>query len=539
MRWLAGGSLLLSMACGQGGDEAPVYSIEPLDIRSQLVRLSVDLRGIHPAEEELLAIEGDHSLYGDFVDRYLEDGRVYERVRDVWNLRFLTRIGSAHGYSADDVTGAQVARAMDDEALRLVSRIFQFDLPYTEVVLADHTMGHPILAEAFGLDFPEHATNWQPAHYTDGRPHAGVLTMNTVWLRYPSMGGNANRHRANAVSKMLLCEDYLERPVVLSRAAVDQLVTDPESAINENASCQSCHSTLDPLAAHFFGFFKEDDDDYSVDYQPEREEVWREYSGKPPAYFGQPTANLTELAQNIAADPRFTDCAVRTMWEGISQRIYADDDWSELQAHRQVFLAEGMKLRPLLRSIVMSETYRAASTDDPELAERLATVKTVSAGQLASIIEGLTGYRWTFGGVDGMTTHGMGLPVLAGGIDGDFVTETSYEASIGLTFIQERLAAGAGWHVATHDLDPERTDEAILLLYVTEDDTPDDNPEAFLAQMEHLYVVVTGEALPEDAEEPAALLTLWNQLYSVEASPRKAWTGVLTAVLRDPSITTY
>jgi hypothetical protein len=276
-----------------------------------------------------------------------------------------------------------------------------------------------------------------------------------------------------------------------------------------------------------------------VDYQPEREEVWREYSGKPPAYFGHPTANLGELAQNIATDPRFVDCAVQTMWEGFTQRVYTDDDWTEVQAHRTVFLNEGLTLRPLLRSIVMSEAYRAASTDDPELAERLATLKTVSAGQMASIIEDLTGYRWTFGGVDGMTTHGLGLQVLAGGIDGAFVTETSYEASIGLTFIQERLSAGAGWHVATHDLDPDRTDEAILLIYVTEDDSPDDNPEAFLAQMDHLYIKVTGEALPEDAKEPEALLTLWKQLYSVEASPRKAWAGVLTAVLRDPTITTY
>ena len=114
---------------------------------------------------------------------------------------------------------------------------------------------------------------------------------------------------------MLLCDDYLARPVILSRAAVDQLTVDPESAINENDACQSCHSTLDPLASHFFGFFKEDEDDYSVDYQPEREEVWREYSGKAPAYYGVPTANMEEMAQLIAEDSRFVDCAVQTVFE--------------------------------------------------------------------------------------------------------------------------------------------------------------------------------------------------------------------------------
>jgi len=46
-------------------------------------------------------------------------------------------------------------------------------------------------------------------------------------MRYPSMGGNANRHRANAVSRTLLCDDYLARPIVLNRPAVDPLSLSP------------------------------------------------------------------------------------------------------------------------------------------------------------------------------------------------------------------------------------------------------------------------------------------------------------------------
>ena len=136
-----------------------------------------------------------------------------------------------------------------------------------------------VLAEALNLDYPVGARGWERAHYTDGRQHAGILTMSTTWLRYPSAGGNANRSRANAVSKMLLCDDYLSRPIVLNRAAVDQLTVDPETAISTNASCQSCHSTLDPLASHFFGFFVYDDEDPTeggaATYRPERRRASR------------------------------------------------------------------------------------------------------------------------------------------------------------------------------------------------------------------------------------------------------------------------
>ena len=46
------------------------------------------------------------------------------------------------------------------------------------------------------------------------------------------------------------------------------------------ASCQSCHSTLDPLSAHFFGFFSYDDDNnaFTGVYRPELEEGWRMFA---------------------------------------------------------------------------------------------------------------------------------------------------------------------------------------------------------------------------------------------------------------------
>lgn len=534
---------LLAPALLAGCGQEPEQTVEGLTLlspRAQLIRLSVDLRGIHPTEAELAAIEADPELYEQFVDRYLTDARVSDRLVEVWNERLLTGTGGTYGQGFDGASGSQVADAISGETLQLVRHIVDQDLPYSEIVLADYTMANPLLASMWGLDRAGDENEWGPARYLDGREHAGILTMSSVWLRYDSNGGNANRSRANAVSKMLLCDDYLSRPIVLNRAAVDQLTVDPETAISTNATCQSCHSTLDPLSAHFFGWFEYDDEmsDPTL-YKPENEKAWMEYAGRSPAYYGVPTASIREMAELMAEDPRFIDCAVETAFEGITQRSLTDADWEEFQQHRAAFVENDQTIKPLVRSIVMAPTYRAKSAADPELDERLATVKMVSPSQLNSIVTDITGYRWTFGGTPGLESHGMGLPVLLGGIDGSTVTNRSYEPSVGAVFIQERLAQSAAWAVVQDDLAPGREGDAKLLRYVTADDTPDSAPKAFENQIRDLYLRVTGFPLPEEAAEVHNLITLWRQLHSVEGSSEAAWAGVVSAVLRDPLVLTY
>lgn len=536
---LAGLSLT---ACGTEQKSDADSAIVALSPREQLIRLSVDLRGVHPSEAELAAIEANPALYEDYVDAFLDDHRFSGRIADIFNSRFLTRTGASYGLSASGFDMPAIVNAANNEQLKLVERIVENELPYTEIVTADYTMANPVLALALDLDYPEGAVGWEKSHYTDGREHAGVLSMTTTWLRYTSMGGNANRSRANAVSKMLLCDDYLSRPIVLNRAAVDQLTVDPETAINTNASCQSCHSTLDPLAAHFFGFFVYDDDSMFEDptvYRPEREEGWRLYAEKSPGYYGTPTSGLGELASLIADDQRFVDCAVKTVFEGLTQRTVVDEDWAELTDHLVAFEDSGLLIKPLVKSIVMADEYVAKDVLDEDLALRIPSVKMVSSAQLSDIVAAKTGYRWEFAGVDIVTNRSAGVPTLLGDIDGLNMTSRNYRPSVGAVFVQERLAYAAAWAVVDHDFDPDREGDAKLLKYVPWSATPDSHPDEFEFQMRELYRDITGLALADDAEEPAALVQVWRQLYSVEGSSKKAWAGVVSAVLRDPAILTY
>jgi hypothetical protein len=555
----------VAMLTGCQAEQGEQADFELQAPRDQLIRLSMDLRGIHPTEGELYQYENSDplardALYTDHVDTWIEEPAFVGRVEEIFNQRYLMRTGQVY-FDTDgmpELAGIDdriMADIIADEAMNLLEYVVANDLPYSEMVTANHTMANPELAAYWGIEYPaDGGGGWVPAHYTDGRPHAGMLTMSTTWQRYPSMGGNANRHRANAISKMFLCDDYLSRPIVLNRAAVDQLTTDPENAINQNAGCQSCHASLDPIAANFFGFFNYDAEDGidSTRYRPENEEEWRFYSGKEPGFYGQPTGNIAEFASKLAQDSRFDDCAVRTMWEGLTQREYVDEDWVEVGPHTELFADTDMNVRETIRAIVLTDSYRSVTARDPALGDRFVGAKVVSPEQLSSLVKQVTGYTWFFDGRDGLGNHSMGLPVLAGGIDSSFVTERGYTPSVGLVFIQERLAQSAAYYVAQHDLDPARSEEAKLLSYVTVNDTPESAPEAFEEQIRDLYLQITGRPLAAattegsgdsaveiEPREVVELIETWKTLYSVDASPTTAWAGVVSAVLRDPTVIFY
>ncbi|MEZ4238571.1 MAG: DUF1585 domain-containing protein [Myxococcota bacterium] len=540
-------ALALLPACAP--EEPTPDEVELLPAREQLIRLSMDLRGLHPTEAELVRYQQSQVPeldYAAMVDDWIESPEFVSRIREIFNQRYLVRTGDVYFDPSEaglgNVDDRRMADVISNEVMSLLEYVVVNDLPYSYMVTAPHTMANPELAAYWGIDYPQDAGGaWAPALYEDGRPHAGMLTMSTVWQRYPSMGGNANRHRANAISKMFLCDDYLSRPIVLNRAAVDKLTIDPENAISQNTGCQGCHASLDPIAANFFGFFNYDPEDGldSTRYRPENEEEWRYFSGREPAYYGRPTGNIPEFAEALAADSRFADCAVQTVWEGLTQRELTDEDWPEVSQHVQVFLDSDMNVKELVRSIVNSPEFKARGARDPGLAERLAGAKLVSPEQLSTEFTQLTGYTWFFDGRDGLRNNSLGLPVLAGGIDGRFVTQRSYTPTVGMVFVQERLAQAAAYYVAEHDLDPDRTESAKLLGYVTVEDTPESSPDAFEQQIRQLYLDITGVPLPDDATEPAQLTALWKHQYSVDASPTRAWAGVLSVVLRDPSVILY
>ena len=393
---------LLLLACSSGPDEqanedSPSSEITEKDNENSfesrmhlLQRASMDLRGIRPRLEEIAQIEAQPDSIDALLDAFLEDSLFGAQLRSHYSNIYLTRLDyyyvGAEDYGLSNEPG--FAQAVGEETLRILSHIAEEDLPYTEIVAGNWTMANHLLGEAWPLDYPETGFGWQPARYTDNRPTAGILSTNSMWWRYMSNTSNANRSRANAISRVLLCNDYLSKPIEFDRS-VNLLDDDAvRNALQTNPGCVACHHSLDPIASYLWGFFYFDYDSVhdTTEYHPEREFMWEETTEIAPGYYGEPGYILSDLGVQLAADPGLVECAVEQAFEIFLGRQPTAADTPRLTSYRKTFLDSGLKLKDLYRSILKDPIYRNLPSDDPEGS----SIKMVTTDQMASQIEDIT-----------------------------------------------------------------------------------------------------------------------------------------------------
>lgn len=525
--------VIFLLSCGTAEVETPV-ELEPapipqMDAVSLLTRASLDLRGVRPTVEEIEQVEADPEAVEVLIDGFLDDERFGERVLSLWSTVYLTRQDSwsvtAAQFGLDDQPG--FSRSVGEQPLRMLERIAVEDRPYPEIVTAEWTMADETLEAIWPLERQE-GEGWQPAVWTDERPEVGVLSSNTFWWRYMSNASNANRGRANAVSKVLLCTDYLTKPISFQR---DVNLLDAEAvddALKENPGCVSCHHSLDPLSSYLWGFYFLDyRSPWDIsEYHPERELFWQEFTGVQPGYYGTPGQDMSDLGQQLAQDPRLPQCFVEQSLELLLARESRLEDTAEMTRLREVFLAEDLRVKPLIRAVVDSPQYRAGDTDEPGYVP----VKLLGTDLLASSVEDLTGFRFTYLGYDMLSTDTYGLRTLAGGVDGNFVTSPATDPTTTMVLVQERLAQAAAQHAVETDR---------LFPHVDFGETPATDREAMVEQIQFLHLRVLGQRVAADGPEVEANLALWEDLYAIDADAPAAWTGVLTVLLRDPLFLTY
>ena len=516
-----------------------VEGIEELAPHELVVRVSLDLRGVRPSEAELSRIEADPGAYEALVDEFLADDRFADRVMDLFAEVYLTRTEqyfiNLTAYGVEDVPTPELYSAIGSEALQVLGEVARNDLPITELVTADWTMANEVTARLWPLDYPEGATGWQRAHYTDGRPAAGILAGSGIWWRYRSTDSNANRKRANQASRILLCNDYLVRPIDFDRNVNlldEEAIAD---ALKTNPGCVNCHVSLDPLAAYFFGFTSYNDDSTDAGrYHPARERDGEDVLGVSPGFYGDPGSSLADLGWQIAADHRFPQCISEQVTELLLRRDAELLDFERLTAHREALLQGGLALRPLFKSVVTSPEYMAAT--DEGLPGTQVPLKMVTPDLLGSQVEGLTGFTWTASGWNLLGSDLVGFLTLAGGADGSFVTKHARGPNVTLLLVQERLAEAASSHVVDQDL---LSDSPRLFDVLSPEVHVDDDPAGAAAQLQVLHRRIFGTTIAADGPEVEANLELWHDLYAIEADPVAAWTGVLTALLRDPDFLLY
>jgi hypothetical protein len=563
---------------------APAAELALLDPEAHLTRIAVALHGARPTPAELAAVRADPAALAGIVDGYLAAPEFGAMVRDLWNEVLLMRVEvprfvlPAVGPLADRGSDAEYLREVSEEPLRLIEYVAVNDRPFGEIVTADYAIASPLSIAVWGAT-PVPAepgatlpSGWRKVAWDSGQPMAGILSSGALWLRHPSNGANNHRGQAELVSDALLCSGFLARDVPLFN---DIDLSDAEvvkSALTTDPGCVSCHQTLDPLASHFFGFPRMAAGQVRKSYGPDgacekpergtcyplgeyREKQagsWRKKTGRAPNFFGLPSDDLRTLARQIADDPRFSMCTARRFYGYLMQVDPDDIPDATATALQDVLLGGGMRIKPLVKAIVLSDDFRAVGAQQGSVASGLVGRKTTRPEQLERLIADLTGFTWRatpgakggkgrgkgkkkadVGEVSMLGSDRFGYRAMAGGVEGYGVTAPSFAYNPTRMLVLQTLAAEAAAYVVEHDFAVDRPARR-LLGWIDDGDTAE---PAVRAQIVALYRRILGEEVDAASPEVDAALTLFTAgTAGAAGGARRGWSLLIAALLQDPQV---
>ena len=474
-----------------------------------MTRLSIDLRGTRPTIEELDASLKAGWSIEDTVANLQQDnqfGRVSaERWSEIFDTRQDETLFSADELGLDDEFG--FAYSVGDEPLRIIEEVIRRNLPWTDVLTADWTVLNKPLFDVYPAEWVGDASgaedDWQLARYTDGRPAGGLLVSNGLWWRYDTSLNNASRKRANQLSKILLCRDYLKIPVTFDSSIDLTSEAALQDAINNHPGCVSCHATLDPLAAFLGGVFarRKSDPLEMIYYHPEREDLSSIHLGVTPSWNGQEGQNLGDLGYIFTTDPNFSYCTVKRFSESLMGFELGDGEFDMLLSD----FKEHNNVGKLIRDIVLLDSYKLSQREGES------ALKRVSSTQLESMVESITGYTLYSEGYNLLRADSLGYSSM---IQGDSI-------SLPLILLQQELA-----HVASR------------YWFLESDKAPFDAStlKDLDDKVDILHRTILGiSATNQEMQDLEQYIELLEPLYST----REVWASVSTVLMQDPRFLVY
>jgi hypothetical protein len=519
-----------------------------------LARASLALRGVRPSIGELREVAADPSRLPELVDRYLATPEFGDTVRELHDEALLLRIRDRQYTlpAVDRLRGAtfdQVNDSIYGEPLHLIEYVVTSGRPYTDIVTADYTLADPTVARAWGLTYAGFG-QWTVVPTPD-RPRAGILASPALFMRYRSAGANYHRARANAVSRGLLCHDFLDSDISIDTSVN---LADPQvvaNAVVANPTCAGCHQALDPLASYFFPYPQGTLPVGSITaypfayYDPTAGDGWFGTTWRPPAYFGTPADGLAGLGAAIASDPRFARCAAIHFASYLTESTADALPPAWIAALQDHFTSAHYDARVLVRDIVMSDEFRTASDDDAQAALATIGYQKVRPPQLARMIEDLTGFAWTAdspavvgigpywrqGTYDVLDDDTEGYRVLAGGLDDYLVTRPVLTSTTTSSLVTRDLAYRAAAFVVSHDATAAA---GARTLFAGSPGAEPASATALRAELANLHARIFSELVdPSDGALDADEQLFDGALAAAHGDVRRAWIVTLTAMLSD------
>ena len=484
--------LLLLISCDPAPlTESPVEVISP---SAHLARISLDLRGVRASPEELQQVSQDPEKVQEYAELWVSEPAFAEQMAWHYNKRLHTAV-AMRSTPRRFVLSESQQRAMGWAPLEHVRQIISEDRDFGQVVTAQALPVSAVQAQTLGWTEPD--SEWAVEPVPDGRPMAGLLSSPTLWLVVDGDATSMNRQRANAVARIFLCADFLDREGEFEFALAPEDLQSSEQSTQTQAACQSCHAALDPLAAALGGFSErsvnepiEEAAAYST-FTQDWFRAWVE-----PAYYGAPLGDLAHLGEQVAADPRYGLCTTRFVAESLLGRPLSQSD---------PLLEWGPTSSVQARAVELVQTPEYRSVDERTLSnEQLYSVavglgRALGAGDLSETFEPLL---WS-----------PERRVLAGGGDDFAVIEDNTTPSLGhhlsMAWVARELA------------------QAVSLA------GPRDEAEV-RAQIVTLHTLILSRELQASDPQVDALWQLYQDAGAWE-SPEVAWDVVLQALVRHPA----
>jgi hypothetical protein len=557
------------VAAGQQCDAPGDVAMKPIAPNELLVRASMDLQGKRPAPAELDAIEANSDAYAGLIDQYLHTPEFLERVKDVYDDALLVRREDFTDEARDKTS------AIYGEALELIAYIIGNDHPLTEMGTADYTVANQLFQSdmrrmPYQME-PVTGAAWQPTHYLDGRPHAGLLSTSAFYEVWTTNDTNVNRRRANRWSIVFHCYNFLDTPVDVTRNVDNNDAAAVLSAVTTRTDCRACHDRLDPMASFLFptdnvdGLEDGDGTSFDTNFFSGNAERWRTANKRPPAVYGMPGTDLRDMGRLLVENDKFAQCQTQRAFQLLFLRKPKTSHELALanDIATQWKTSDNYNFRALVKRWMLSDAYtQRPQDDDPDWVRR------ASPERLETLVQDLTGFIWTRPPQDDeddsdpnsdpprtapvplLTTEEDAFKIILGGINGVSVTGRSTSLNASVVTVQRKVAALAADYVITNDLAlPDGQRKLLNGIAGTED--PATSEAAIRAALVTIAHRLYGAHFATDAPEVDNWVQLYRNLYAdttqagtgsnqVPGTPgQRAWRGTLVAMLRSPRIITY
>ena len=545
------------VATGQQCNAPGSEQLAPIPPAELLVRASMDVRGKRPAPSELDAIEGDPNAYDMIVDSYLNGPEFLERVKDAYDDALLVRREDDNDSARDETA------AIYGEAIELISYIVANDRPFTEIGTADYTVANALFqSDPDRMPYPMEPVvgmGWQPSHYLDGRPHAGLLSTSAFYEVWTTNDTNKNRRRANRWSILFHCYNFLDTPVDVTRNVDNADANAVLNAVTTRPDCKACHDHLDPIASFLFPMddaaIETNDPQNFYSGDPER---WRTANKRPPAVYGIPGGDIRDMGRLMTQNAKFAQCQANRAFQLLFLRAPKTNE--ELATATDIAsrwpTEDGYNFRKLVKRWMLSDVYRGAPVDNSS-----DWVRRVSPERLELLISDLTGFVWSRDPHDDgnpprttpvplLTSDEEGFKIILGGINGVTVSGRSYSLNASVAVVHRKVAALAADYVVQTDLAaPDGTRR--LLNGATGTENPNLSEASLRASIVALIRRLYGERVATNDPQVDGWFSLYRSLWMDSSQggtdsgqvpgtrAERAWRGMLTAMLRSPRIILY